>query len=685
MPARADIALSDEAADPSQVRIAVRGEGKVRHMSCGQPAPAVSVLMPTYRQAAFLPRALTSLLAQSFQDWELIVIDDGSPDNVEEIVNSFKIPRLKYVRLPQNQGLGKALNVGAEHAQGRYLAYLPSDDLYSYEHLSSCVALLDKRPEVFLAYGGVSWFPRARVSTAAPLRSATLREDIAPGGEADVLAKQVVAEDRLWVPSGNFLALAQVVHRREDADLPRWAERSEMVSDSLELDYWKTLLAGGRQFAYTGQVTCEWGDHPDQRHKIISGRGMEKSDWRNHSYGLSRYRQFYDIPPGDQLNWRPVAGGFPVDERDRYQGIGSRSAPPQRTGLKILLVGALSFNPERIVAFEEQGHQLYGMWMPNPHFWDTAGPLPFGHVENIKFDREWRQRVAEIAPDVVYALLNWHVIPFLYEVFSQRPDVPFVFHFKESPFAAMQAGCWQELRELVLHSDGVIFSSIEEKEWFSSVLGTRLGERRTMVFDGDPPKNDWMTADWADRLSDIDNEPHTVCVGRVLTEPLRELADRGIHIHVYTHPYMQFGANWRNAASTVGRSHVHFHDPIAPKDWVRELSQYDAGWLHTFSSTNNGQLHECNWDDLNVPARASTYALAGLPWLMRENSGHRVAVQTIANEYGIGVNYRDLDDLANRLKEECDTRDASIKMRRHRHEFTMDHHVDRLVTFMRSV
>ncbi|MEK8173399.1 hypothetical protein NKH77_44310 [Streptomyces sp. M19] len=78
----------------------------------------------------------------------------------------------------------------------------------------------------------------------------------------------------------------------------RWAEREEIVSDGLEGDFWKALLSGGRRFGYTGTVSCEWGDHPWQRHKIISGRGARHSDWRTHTYGLSAYRQFYGVPRG---------------------------------------------------------------------------------------------------------------------------------------------------------------------------------------------------------------------------------------------------------------------------------------------------------------------------------------------------------------------------------------------------
>lgn len=653
-------------------------------MSATPPTPVVSVLMPTYRQGAFLPRALATLAAQTFTSWELVVVDDGSSDETGHILDAVAWPAVTRLRCPTNRGLGAALNVASAHARGRYLAYLPSDDLYGRDHLANAVALLDADPSVHLVYSGVRWYPRCRVSAAVPEDTPTLRPDILPGAEERILLPSDDPADQP-VTSGNPLALVQVVHRRDDPDAARWTERHEFVSDSLELDRWQDMLRRGLRFRYSGKVTCEWGDHPDQRHKIISGRGAVHADWRTHSYGLSRYKQFYRFRAGQPIDWRPVASGSPLDERARYAGVDAASSDQPAEGLKILLVGALGFNPERVLALRRAGHRLYGLWMPDAHFWDTAAPLAFGGVEDVPPDGPWAERIADLRPDVIYGLLNWPAIPFLHQVFQQRPPgVPFVFHFKESPFTAMQAGYWPALRELVLDADGRIFSSEEERDWFELALGRSLAGHRTHVLDGDLPAASWMTNAWAPRLSDVDGELHTVCIGRTFTEPVAELVRRGVHVHLYTQPYMRFGQAWRTAAEDQG-ARVHFHPPIMPGEWVRELSQYDAGWLHTFSSRNGGDLAAADWNDLNVPSRLATYALAGLPWLQRDNSEHRVAAQSIAARWGVGLTYSDYDDLVAKLKEECALRTASHAMRRHRGAFTFDHHVTELVDFMRAV
>jgi len=668
---------------PAGLLAGARGRSGGRAMSA-TPPPLVSVLMPTYRQAAFLPRALATLAAQTFTDWELVVVDDGSPDETGEILDAFDWPLVTRLRFVVNRGLGAALNVASVHARGRYIAYLPSDDLWGREHLATAVAVLEADPDVHLVYSGVRWYPRCRVSAAVAEDTATLRPDISPGQEERILEPPASPAD-CPVSSGNPLALVQVVHRRDDPGAASWTERHEFVSDSLELDRWKDLLRRGRRFQHSGKVTCEWGDHPDQRHKIISGRGAMHADWRTHGYGLSRYKQFYRLPPEQPIDWQPVASGSPLDERARYAGLDTAGSDRPSKGLKILLVGALGFNPERVLALRRAGHRLYGLWMPDAHFWDTAAPVAFGGVEDVPSDGPLAERIAELQPDVIYGLLNWPALPFLHRVFRLRPPgVPFVFHFKESPFTAMQAGYWPALRELILAADGRVFCSEEERDWFEMALGRRLADSRTHVLDGDLPTAAWMTDAWSPRLSDVDGEPHTVCVGRSFTEPVAELARRGVHVHLYTQPYMRFGEAWRTVAEDLG-GRVHVHPSILPREWVRQLSQYDAGWSHTFSSRNGGDLAMADWNDLNVPSRLATYALAGLPWLLRDNSGHRVAVQSLAARSDVGLCYRDYDDLVTKLKEECALRARSDAMRRQRAAFTFEHHVAELVDFMRTV
>jgi len=98
-------------------------------------SPAVSVIIPTYNRAHLLPRAIRSVLAQTFQDFEVIVVDDGSTDDTEAVVRSFPDPRIIYLRHDMNRGGSAARNTGIRAARGEYIAFLDSDDEWLREKL----------------------------------------------------------------------------------------------------------------------------------------------------------------------------------------------------------------------------------------------------------------------------------------------------------------------------------------------------------------------------------------------------------------------------------------------------------------------------------------------------------------------------------------------------------------------
>src|SRR3954447_24708781 len=97
----------------------------------------ISVLMPTYNQGAFISRAIASLFLQTFENWELIIINDGSTDYTGEVVGEFHDRRIRYFSHEQNEGIGGCLNKGIQIACFDYIAYLPSDDIFFKDHLAS--------------------------------------------------------------------------------------------------------------------------------------------------------------------------------------------------------------------------------------------------------------------------------------------------------------------------------------------------------------------------------------------------------------------------------------------------------------------------------------------------------------------------------------------------------------------
>jgi glycosyltransferase involved in cell wall biosynthesis len=114
----------------------------------------VSVCMPTYRGAAYVAAAVDSVLAQTFENFELIVIDDCSPDETAEVVGRYRDPRLRFARNERNLGAQDNWNRCLRMARGRYFKLLPQDDLLAPECLARQVAVLeaDAREELALVF-----------------------------------------------------------------------------------------------------------------------------------------------------------------------------------------------------------------------------------------------------------------------------------------------------------------------------------------------------------------------------------------------------------------------------------------------------------------------------------------------------------------------------------------------------
>jgi hypothetical protein len=601
--------------------------------------PSVSVLMPSYEQGEFIRRALASLQAQTLDDWEAIVVDASrSEATVQAVAPFLHDERIRYTRIAEG-GLGRALNHALDEARAPLIAYLPSDDVWYADHLQSLKSLLDEHPAAALAYSGV--------------RHHYNREADGP-------------------PPGAALQLVQCLHRHVDR---RWVERDELESDDLDRLYWSRLRALG-DFVGTGRVTCEWVDHPMQRHKLM----------QEPVGGINPFRLHYGVQA--PLRFHTTVGNF-IDEASQYRRQRERpDTPAAKDGLKILLVGELAYNADRVLALEEQGHQLHGLWMREPYWYNSVGPLPFGHVHDLPRD-DWRRAVRELQPDIVYALLNWQAVPFAHEVMQEVSGrIPFVWHFKEGPFICLEKGTWPQLVELHRRADGQIFSSPEMRDWFDTIVPGLSRSTPTHVLDGDLPKRDWFDAPRSRRRSEADGEIHTVVPGRPIglhPPDVAALARQGIHLHFYgdfTHGQWR---QWIDKSRSLAPRHLHLHANVDQARWVEEFSQYDAGWLHAFRSVNAGELRRANWDDLNYPARMATLAVAGLPMIQQANDGAIVATQTLARQLGVGVFFETFDDLGPLLRDRTQMEATRAQVWEQRRRFSFDHHVPALVDFFRTV
>jgi len=118
--------------------------------------PQVSVVIPTYNQLGLLEKTIDSVLNQTYQDYEVIVVDDGSQDNTRELVNSFqnRNKRIKYF-YQKNKGVSAARNLGITNARGKYIALLDHDDRWLPHYLEESVKFLERDKSIELVFSWV--------------------------------------------------------------------------------------------------------------------------------------------------------------------------------------------------------------------------------------------------------------------------------------------------------------------------------------------------------------------------------------------------------------------------------------------------------------------------------------------------------------------------------------------------
>jgi glycosyltransferase involved in cell wall biosynthesis len=122
--------------------------------------PAVSVIVPCFQQAQFLTEAVESVVGQTFSDWEVVIVDDGSPDATEQVANALIERHGDRIRLLRqaNGGVARARNAGIAAARGKYILPLDADDKLHPDMLAETVRLLDRDDTVAIAYTDYEFF-----------------------------------------------------------------------------------------------------------------------------------------------------------------------------------------------------------------------------------------------------------------------------------------------------------------------------------------------------------------------------------------------------------------------------------------------------------------------------------------------------------------------------------------------
>jgi glycosyltransferase involved in cell wall biosynthesis len=238
-------------------------------------SPLVTVILPTFNRRAFLEEAFASIVAQSFQGWDLVVVDDGSTDGTRALVEAFarsQPGRVRYVYQP-NGGAYSARNRGLDHATGRYIAFFDSDDLWLPHHLERSVRALEAHADVDWVFGACRLVNHVDGRT---IGESTFHPDGRPRPFLDLRTRRDgdlrIIDDRraleCQLTYGLYCGLQNSVIRRTVFQDRRFNERSKVVDDEL---FVIRVLSAGATLAYFDDPHVVYRVHDDNSSGSASG------------------------------------------------------------------------------------------------------------------------------------------------------------------------------------------------------------------------------------------------------------------------------------------------------------------------------------------------------------------------------------------------------------------------------
>jgi glycosyltransferase involved in cell wall biosynthesis len=262
-------------------------------------APRVSVVIPVYNRQAYIGAAVDSVLAQTFADFEVLVIDDGSTDQSRDVVRTYRDPRVHLVCHERNQGIPRTRNTGIDAAHGTYLAFLDSDDIALPTRLAKQVAFLDRHPHHAAVGGWIDWMDH----TGRPLRRVKRR----PLAASDVAALRLFRQGIENTASMARTAILRAYRHDERFDVSEDFEIWARIAAKHEIANLPEVLVRRRAH---GQQTSRGKDERTRRYRQAIyadqlralGIAFTETDLERHHL-LRRMRKARYTPDREYVDW----------------------------------------------------------------------------------------------------------------------------------------------------------------------------------------------------------------------------------------------------------------------------------------------------------------------------------------------------------------------------------------------
>ena len=293
----------------------------------------ISVAIPSYNRARLLPKAIESVLCQTFQAFELSVVDDGSSDNTQEVVGGYDDDRIRYIPHDRNRGLNPARNTGIRNARGAFVAFLDSDDEWLPDKLAAQRRLFDHSSftRLGVVYAGLElYFPSGE------------HREIVPRKRGDVLNDQLTAN---LVQGGSNALVRKEVYEQEGL----FDEADALWGGWDDIEMW-IRVAHRWQFDFVPKPLFKMYKHEESRSLVISKENPDRLIEALH-YVLEKHQSSFDRhPPAKAKMWRNMgthhvaAGQMSAARRCFIEAIrATPRAPRSYMNLLVSLLGSKAY------------------------------------------------------------------------------------------------------------------------------------------------------------------------------------------------------------------------------------------------------------------------------------------------------------------------------------------------------
>ncbi|MGZ4035149.1 MAG: glycosyltransferase family 2 protein [Bacteroidia bacterium] len=302
-------------------------------------SPLVSIIIPCYNYALYLPESVGSIIDQTYSNWECIIIDDGSIDNSREVAESLcaKDKRVKYF-LQKNSGPTVARNYGLSLAKGDFIQFLDADDLLENKKIEKQLAVFKQQPDCDIVYGGVKYFnspDKFKLYDNLDLKSGPWMKKLS--GKGDVMISGLL--------NGNIMVISSPLSRKSLFE--KFGNMNEVLQFNEDWELWARFAIGNAKFQYD--------ESPGTRVLVRVHESYSKDIFKMYTHGLKACLMLNETVKGyrnrkimiPKINYHKRI----IDEKliellsaDKKEAIQRTLLIYQQTGIKRYLIYSKLFN-----------------------------------------------------------------------------------------------------------------------------------------------------------------------------------------------------------------------------------------------------------------------------------------------------------------------------------------------------